>query len=556
MIKQTEQLLNNVLLNGIQDMIYIMKVTSDREFVYYFINQAVKKYTGLTDRIIGKSIHEVLGKEKANFLLEKYQEVVRTKESVVYEDLYPSPLGETRFGENVLTPLFDDEHHCTHVVAVVKDITERRIAEDVANQAREMLIEGKQRYQSLFDYNLDAVFAINQEGLILAGNRTLEMITGYKRENLEGIHYTNLIVPKDVQKIERFFANAIQGVLEDFSIRMRGNDGKNLEMIMKFTPIIVNEKTVGIYAICKDITEQLKIQHKYTESENKFEIIAEYSGDLITMLDREGKITYVSPSYRDVLKMEPSEYIRKDFYYNVHPDDIEHLLGSFELSKSSGKPWVAQFRQKHQTLGWIWSELRGSPVYDYENNFKQMVVLSRDISLRKNYEDKLKYFAYHDSLTGIPNRRYFNMKLIEALDAYKISGELFAVIIMDLDRFKAINDTYGHDIGDKAISEFALRVGKKIRSNDTLARLGGDEFVLLLREVYRVEEVIEVAESIIEVMQEPWVIGQAEFVTSTSIGISLLSEEKVNTFESLFRNADQALYEAKNAGGNQYAVKM
>ncbi|WP_096273454.1 diguanylate cyclase domain-containing protein [Paucisalibacillus globulus] len=556
MIIQKEKFLNNVLFNGIQDMVYIMEVTKDGNFVYHFINLAVKKLAGLTDVIIGKTLHEVLDVEKADFLFGKYQEAVLTKDCIIYDDLFPSPLGETRYGENVLTPLFDDDNRCTHIVAVVKDITERRIAEEAAEDAHEMLLEGKQRYQSLFDYNLDTVIAIDQQGMIIAANHSLELATGYTQEDLQGIHYTSLVKPEDVPEVEAYFEIAINGILEEFSIRMRSKQGKHIEMIVKFTPIIVNEETVGIYAICKDMTEQIKIQHKYTESKNKFEIIAENSGDLITMLDQHGKITYVSPSYQDVLHAEPSEYIGQDFYHNVHPDDIPPLIESFEQSKTSGKAWVAQFRQKHQKLGWIWSELRGSPVYNHEKTFKQMVVLSRDISLRKNYEDKLKYFAYHDTLTGIPNRRFFNIKLKEALDDHESTGERFAIIIMDLDHFKSINDTFGHDIGDKAISEFSLRVGKRIRSVDTLARLGGDEFVLLLRGVETKEQVIKVADSIIEAVQKPWQIDDAKFVTTTSIGISLLNKDQPNTFESLYKNADQALYEAKNAGGNQYSIKM
>ncbi|WP_010098930.1 PAS domain S-box protein, partial [Ornithinibacillus scapharcae] len=545
-----------VLLNGIQDMIYIMKVTKEGNFCYHFINLAVRKYAGLTNDIIGKTFHEVLDNEKAEFLLKKYEQALYTKDCVVYEDLYPSPLGEKRYGENVLTPLFDDNQNCTHVVAVVKDITERKIAEEVAEKAREMLLEGKQRYQSLFDYNLDGVLAIDRQGMVVACNRSLTNITGDVEDNLIGKHYTQIILPEDVDKVEKYFQIAINGILEEFSIRMRSKAGKEIEMIVKLTPIIVNKQTVGIYAICKDITEQIKILNKYTESENKFEIIAENSGDLITMLDHDGKITYVSPSYRDVLSYDPEEYIGKEFHHNVHPEDINALTNSFEQSKISGKPWVAQFRQKHQTMGWIWSELKGSPVYDYNHDFKQMVVLSRDISIRKNYEDKLKYFAYHDSLTGLPNRRYFTMQLKEALDDYRTTGEKFAVIIMDLDRFKEINDTFGHDVGDKSISEFAFRVGRQIREIDTLARLGGDEFVLLLRNIVDKRDVIQVADSIIEAVQAPWKIDNAAFITTTSIGISLLSQETENTFESLFKNADQALYEAKNAGGNQYALKM
>lgn len=556
MIIPKEQLLNNVLLNGIQDMVYIMEVKDQDKFIYNFINHAVLKYAGLTKDIIGRTFHEVLDQQKADFLYRKYKEVLDSKDIVVYNDLFPSPIGETRYGENVLTPIFDEDNNCTHIVAVVKDITERRLAEDVAEKARELLIEGKQRYQSLFDYNLDGVMAIDEDGIIVAANRSIELITGYSEDNLKGVPYITLILPEDVDKAKKYFEIAINGILEEFSVKMRNKSGDNIELIIKLTPIIVNDKTVGIYAICKDITEQITIQNKYTESENKFEIIAEYSGDLITMLDHAGKITYVSPSYRDVLNFNPEEYIGKEFYYNVHPEDIDDLFESFENSKKSGKPWEAQFRQKHLKMGWIWSELKGSPVFDENKAFKQMVVLSRDISFRKNYEDKLKYFAYHDSLTGLPNRRYFTMKLKEALDSFESNGDKFAIIIMDLDRFKEINDTFGHDIGDKAISEFAFRVGKQIRSKDTLARLGGDEFVLLLQSLDCKDDAIHIAEDIIDAVKAPWQIDHAEFVTTTSLGISLLSRDKANSYESLFRNADQALYEAKHAGGNRYSIKM
>ncbi|HAM82093.1 diguanylate cyclase domain-containing protein [Ornithinibacillus bavariensis] len=555
MRKQRDNFLNNVLLNGIQDMVYIMEVIEDSHFVYHFINHAVKRYAGITNEVIGKSFDEVLDKQKAKFLFEKYQKAVEIKDLVVYEDFFPSPLGEVRYGENVLTPLFDENGNCTHVVTVVKDITERRLAEKAAIVAREQLNEQKQRYQSLFEYNIDAVIAIDREGVIVTGNRSLELVTGNSIADIRGKLYTSLVLEEDIPIVEKYFNIAINGILEEFHMRLKNRDGKKIETVVKLTPIIVNNETVGIYAICKDISEQIKMKNKYTESENKFEIIAENSGDLITMLDQYGKISYVSPSYRDVLQANPEEYIGREFYHNVHPEDIEHLLQSFEVSKTTGKPWIAQFRQKHQSVGWIWSELKGSPVYNYVGEFKQMVVLSRDISSRKNYEEKLKYFAYHDSLTGLPNRRYFAMQLKEALDLFEKNHETFAVIIMDLDRFKAINDTFGHDIGDKAISEFALRVAKQIHPTDTLARLGGDEFVLLVRGRTDVQDVIQVAEDIIKVVKDPWCIENAQFNTTTSIGISLLAEDRVNTYESLFKNADQALYEAKNAGGNQYAIR-
>ncbi|MUK88931.1 diguanylate cyclase [Ornithinibacillus sp. L9] len=544
---------SNILMNGIKDMVYVMEVDNG-QFIYKFINQVVKELAGFTDSIIGKTFQDVLPKEKASFLIDKYNAVLRSKEIVVYEDDYPSIKGEIRYGENTLSPIYNEHNECTHIVGVVKDITEQKKAEKVAEKSKEMLIEGKERYQSLFDYNLDAVITLDINGLLITGNHSLETMTGYHIHDLTGSSYLRLIFPGQIKKAKKYYEQALNGVPEEFRLTIKNKDRKKVELVAKFSPIVVKEEIVGVYVICKDITEQIKFKDKYNESENIFEIITEHSRDLITMLNSEGEYIYASPSYKDVLGFTRDEFLGKKFYHNIYPDDIEHLKKTFYLSKKKGEPWKEQFRQKHETEGYIWSELHGSPVYDDHHNFKQMVVVSRDISTRKNYESKLEAFAYHDELTGLPNRRYFIENLEKSLSEKRSLKNRFAVIMIDLDKLKPINDTYGHDVGDEFLKEFSKRVNQVIREGDTFARLGGDEFAIFIPKIDIIQNVSNVARRIIKVLEQPWDIDNNSIFIRASVGIAI-SSFKAESVQNLLKTADEALYEVKDMGGNNYKLK-
>ncbi|WP_280139663.1 PAS domain S-box protein [Oceanobacillus limi] len=551
-MRNTELFYRNVLMNGIKDMVYIMEYQNGR-FLYSFINQAVKDLAGFDDSIIDKPLDEVVPNEKASFLAEKYKKVVDTQEIVVYEDDYPSISGEIRYGENKLSPIFNEANVCTHVVAVVKDITEQKKAEQIAKKSKEMLIEGKERYQSLFDYNLDAVITLDFNGLLITGNHALETMSGYSIRELTGRSYLRLIKPGHIKKAKLYYDKALNGVPEEFRLSVKHKDRKQVEIIAKFSPIVVSDEIVGVYVICKDITEQIRFREKFTESENIFEIITEHSRDLITMLNSEGEYIYASPSYKEVLGYYSDEFLGKKFYHNIYPDDVEHLKKTFYLSKEKGEPWKEQFRQKHESDDYIWSELHGSPVYDEDGQFKQMVVVSRDISTLKNYESKLENFAYHDELTGILNRRYFIEHLEKTLKSNKGLGNRFAIIMIDLDKLKPINDTFGHDVGDAFLQEFTTRVNRVIRESDTFARLGGDEFAIFIPQIDSIQSVTNVAKRITSVLDTPWMIADESISIRASIGIAI-SNLKTESAHRLMKAADEALYEVKNAGGNNYKL--
>lgn len=182
------------------------------------------------------------------------------------------------------------------------------------------------------------------------------------------------------------------------------------------------------------------------------------------------------------------------------------------------------------------------------------ILLYRDITMQKENEERLKHHALQDSLTGLPNRRHFRGRLMEALEEFHENKDGLAVIMLDIDHFKTINDSMGHDVGDSVIEEFGKRVQRNIRDNDVVARLGGDEFVILLPNIGSVNHAVTVVDNIQKSVQEPWHINGHSPAVRTSVGIAM---DPINASGfSKLKNADLALYEAKGAGRDAYKIRV
>ena len=161
---------------------------------------------------------------------------------------------------------------------------------------------------------------------------------------------------------------------------------------------------------------------------------------------------YVSPSSKEVFGFNNESIGDKPAFFNIHTDDLEVLEQRFNQSVLDGKSYTVQLKAKHVERGWIWTEINGNPVFDEQRNFQHMLMIARDITLQKEKDEQLQYFAYHDSLTGLPNRRYFRTHLSKVIERQEEKGTSFAVILLDIDDFKNINDSYGHEIGDSCDS--------------------------------------------------------------------------------------------------------
>lgn len=176
----------------------------------------------------------------------------------------------------------------------------------------------------------------------------------------------------------------------------------------------------------------------------------------------------------------------------------------------------------------------------------------RDISERKRTEQQLDHLAHHDELTGLPNRRLLRARLEQAIQSASRHGNLLAVLLLDLDRFKAVNDSLGHDVGDALLRHVAGRMVSCVRAIDTVARMGGDEFAILLTDIRQPEDMVQVSRKILKAIEEPFEIAENELHVGTSIGMALFPGDG-ESYESLFRNADIAMFRAKSQGGSRYA---
>lgn len=238
----------------------------------------------------------------------------------------------------------------------------------------------------------------------------------------------------------------------------------------------------------------------------------------------------------------------------LHPDDRERVLRDLSNHIDSGKAnWAAEYRFQRKDRTYAFVIDRGYVVYDENEMPVRMIGSLMDVTDRKLLEDQLTHQALHDPLTKIANRALFQDRVDHALAKLpRIKGQL-AVLFLDLDNFKAINDSLGHAAGDKLLVAVAERLQDCLRTTDTAARLGGDEFAVLCESVTRVEEAVMIAERILSVFQQPFIIDGKETHVGTSIGIAASSEEASDS-ESLQRNADLAMYLAKNDGKGGYVV--
>jgi diguanylate cyclase (GGDEF)-like protein/PAS domain S-box-containing protein len=545
-----------ILMDGISEMFFVLKVDNSRNFRYEFINKTAMKRLGLNQNIIGLTIEEVFPKEKACYFIKQYRKVVEHGKKIVYEDSYREEgyLNKKYYSETTLNPLFDENGKCNRIVALVRDITKERAALFYIKDMVKKLMESNERYQSLFSHNPDGILTLDKRGFITNGNLAIESITGYNVIDLVGKSFKDIMNNNSKLSIDEIYKEAIMGNQQNRDLVLVNKQGKLINISLKVIPLIIDQEVLGLFATFKDITKQLQNIEKLEESEKRFRIIAENAHDLITLINNEGKIIYVSPSYRSILGYNHKEYIGNFFYHNVHENDVKELTKKFKDSIDRGIPIKTEFRQYNNEGDWIWCESISKPVFNQKKEFQHLVVLTRDITLRKEYEDKLRYFAYHDSLTGLPNRLFFNKKFNIAKEKFLQNKDGLALIILDIDYFKLINDNYGHDIGDSVIKEFSNRIKQSVREIDTVARLGGDEFIVLLPEIQSSENVFKIAESIKKNIGNPWNINDEELRITTSMGITMASLSKDFSNTTLMKQADIALYSVKEGGRNAYKL--
>ncbi len=301
--------------------------------------------------------------------------------------------------------------------------------------------------------------------------------------------------------------------------------------------------------------ERAQLHGAVRSSEQRFRLLAENMQDLVGLHAPDGTYQYLSPSWSTVLGYDPTALVGSSPYELVHPDDRDVVRTNAEQRLVEGQTSVRmRYRLRHADGHYVWIETLAQPVYDGEGQVVNLVTSSRDISERKRIEERLVRGALFDELTGLPNRALLLDRMRHALSrAARNEGWHFALLFLDLDRFKVVNDSLGHNAGDELLKALSARLKTCVRAADTVARLGGDEFCVLIEDVEGPEHATTTASRIQSALTEPFTLQGHDIFTSASIGIAF-SSPAYHEPEELLRDADIAMYRAKAAGKARYAV--
>jgi diguanylate cyclase (GGDEF)-like protein/PAS domain S-box-containing protein len=282
------------------------------------------------------------------------------------------------------------------------------------------------------------------------------------------------------------------------------------------------------------------------ESEERFRALTEQSTDIILIADPSGQIKYASPSVQTVLALHGDSLVGTNMIDRVHPDDFAKTMGTGVRAIAHSQNSIVEFRLRHADGRWLYLESIVRNLIDHKN-IGGIVYNARDVTERKHAQEELLFNATHDALTGLPNRALFLGRLESVVDRMKRhSQQAAAVLFIDIDDFKVVNDCYGHATGDALIKEVSNRLRACLRSEGTIARMGGDEFTVLVEDVTDPSDGIRVAQRIQSSFTLPFLLDGLEVFKSASIGIALTSPE--TSAETVLQNADIAMYRAKDQG--------
>jgi diguanylate cyclase (GGDEF)-like protein/PAS domain S-box-containing protein len=287
--------------------------------------------------------------------------------------------------------------------------------------------------------------------------------------------------------------------------------------------------------------------------EARFGSLVANASDLITVVDRNGTVQYQSPSIERVLGRPAEDVLDRPFGELIHAPDRDRFRAMLASASTAQSSQALELAFVHASGDVRNFEVQSTDLTQDEH-VGGIVLNSRDISERKVFEQQLAHQAFHDAVTGLANRALFGERVRHALARGRREDRGLAVIFLDLDDFKTINDSLGHAAGDEALVEVAKRLASSIRVSDTAARFGGDEFALLLEDLDGVQDAADTAERVLEALQRPMRAGHKEMVLHASLGISIVGPEATADAEELIRDADAAMYMAKRHGKGGYRI--
>jgi diguanylate cyclase (GGDEF)-like protein/PAS domain S-box-containing protein len=431
---------------------------------------------------------------------------------------------------------------------VYQDITEHR-------QLEEALAKSEERYRTVLEQMEDAYFEADLSGNLTFCNDANCRQLGYSREELMGMNYRDYTPEADVQRVYKAFNQVYQTgkpVKAFPTVRIR-KDGRRLSAETSAFPS-KNEsgEIIGFRGINRDVTERAQMIKALSESEERYRTILVEIEEGYYEVDLAGDFNFVNNATCRQLGYSKEELIGMNYLAYVPKEEAKGMYKAWNKVYRTGKPLKSYpFTAIRKDGTQIFLEASVSPLRNNEGKIIGFRSISRDVTEHKQFEQRLSEMATHDPLTGLPNRILLSDRFTIALALSRRTRNRLAVLMLDLDRFKAVNDSMGHDVGDQLLKAVGKRLSSTMRKSDTVARIGGDEFVLVLPQIPQADEAAKFAQRALDAFREPFVCDGHRLHITTSIGVAVYPEGGKD-IESLLKSADTAMYWAKEQGRDIY----
>ncbi len=526
------------LFTEANDIVY----TTDLAGNYTSVNRAGEGMVGYTaEEMRGMNFRQVVAPENVRRTEAMLERKLRGEEATTcYETEIRTKSGE-RLHIELSTQLIRDKAGApVGVQGIARDITARKRAELA-------LRESEERYRLLFDHNPHPMWIYEAETLAFqAVNEAAVRHYGYSRDEFLAMTIRDVRPPEDIPFLLEKLSSQPPSPLRGFPHRHLKKDGSIIRVEITSHELEIGGRKCRV-VLAVDVTQRLRAEESLRESEERYRELFENANDVVYTHDLRGFFTSLNKTGERVTGYTRDEACRMNLAQVVVPQYVSlarQMMGQKQGGDESTRYELEIFSKDGRRV-----PLEISTRLIMQDGVAVGVQgIARDITERKQAEQQLRHIAFHDALTGLPNRSLFTEHLRLAVDAAnRLEGHLFAVLFLDLDRFKVINDSLGHGVGDQLLVALARRLEGTLRAGDAVARLGGDEFAILLNSLSTPEAAIRVAERVQKEMAQPFSLSGHEVFASGSIGIALSTTGYANE-EDVLRDADTVMYRAKSQG--------
>lgn len=541
-----EEAHTRTILQSIHDAVIVVNGKGDVEFH----NKAAQILLGVDEKVKGKPLVDVFGIDNESGK-ESALPIVDTlcrdgsKSVLLHQAMLHTSDGRKLPIEGAVSPVMDGNGQILGMVMVFRDVSS-------SLQAMRQLEWERALFRETFNQAAVGIAHVSPEGCWLRVNEKLCDIVGYSEAELQTLTFRDITHPDDLSRdMEQVYA-MLDGSISIYSMEKRyiRKDWNIIWVNLTVSLVRKEDRTPDYFiSVVEDIQSRKEAEMLTLSSQEQYQALFEQMPEGVLLIDRDMRVVSFNQEALKQLEYSSEEMGRLHVWDFEAMDSLDEIRWRAEKLRENGRDdFESRYRTRSGRVIDVHVSVRMIHLPDDRDLFQ---CLFRDISEQKQAAQQIEYLAYHDHLTGLANRKLLQDRMERSLNAAARRNTHIALLFIDLDHFKNVNDTLGHEIGDTLLQAVAGRLLTCIRVEDTLARSGGDEFVIMLNEVNKPDDAAAIAQKVIDRLSEVFIIDETELNVTPSIGIAVYPQDG-QSCEELLKHADVAMYHAKDGGRAAY----